>query len=161
MANFKSTQVTNMDAAPATKLPTDQHHGRLRFAFFNFVAPTGGLAANDTIDLVKIPSNARIIKSLSKVNVDAALGAARLLDIGHLAYTKQDGTAVSASTDNILDGGDLNNTTEMTGGVGTNAIGANTLDLDNRDLVNITATLLGGTMAAARVLFGYIVYVVD
>lgn len=156
----KSTQVGKIEATPLDALKTDELHGRLRIAFFDF-AQDGAGDANSTVDLVKLPPNSRLLKNVSRIG-HSAFGAARTLDIGLEAYTKQDSTAVAAAIDTIQDGLDVAAAgANVALGVGTNADDNPTIDLDNRDAVIVQAKVLGGTIPDAATLEGYLIYVVD
>jgi hypothetical protein len=156
----KSTQVGKMEATPLTALKPDELHGRLRIAYFNFTQDGAG-DANSTVDLVKLPPNARLLKS-SSVLTHSAFGASRTLDIGYTAYNTQAGTAVVAAIDVIMDGLDVSAAgANVTLGVGTNADNIPTIDLNNRDFVVLQAKVLGGTIPNGATLEGYIPYVVD
>jgi len=104
----KSTQVTNMEAAPPVKLNAGELHGRMRIARFTFTQGAAAGDANSTADLVKLPpgKNITLLKNLSRF-VCSAFGASRVLDIGHTGYANIDGTAVAAAADVILDGADV------------------------------------------------------
>ena len=61
MAEHKSDQITNLDAVPVVLPKANELHGRLRVAYWSFTTPTGGVAINDTIKLVRLPKGARIV----------------------------------------------------------------------------------------------------
>ena len=90
MAN--STQYAKTVAASPSKISTTELHGRVRVAYADFTAD----AAQETINMFKLPDGARIIGG--RVN-HAALGSSTTLSIGHAAYTQADGTAVAADVD--------------------------------------------------------------
>lgn len=159
----KSTQVTNMEAVPSVRLNAGELHGRMRIARFTFTQGAAAGDANSTADLVKLPpgKNITLIKSLSRV-VCSALGASRVLDIGHTGYTNVDGTAVAAAADILLDGGDVSAAANLIMGVGTNALTANdAVVFNNKTGVTLQGKVTGGTIPAAATLNGYFVYIED
>lgn len=159
----KSTQVTNMEATPPVKLAPSELHGRVRIAYFAFTQGAAAGDANSTADLVKIPpgKNIRVLKNLSRVTC-SALGAARVLDVGHTGYTNVDGTAVAAAADVLLDGGDVSAAATLAMGAGTNALTANDAFLINaRSEVTLQGKVTGGTIPAGATLNGYFMYIED
>ena len=159
----KSTQVTNMEAAPPVKLNAGELHGRMRIARFTFTQGAAAGDANSTADLVKLPpgKNITLPKNLSRF-VCSAFGASRVLDIGHTGYANIDGTAVAAAADVILDGADVSAAAIGSMGAGTNALTANdAFVFDNRSGVTIQAKCTGGTIPAGATLNGYFVYIED
>lgn len=159
----KSTQVTNMEAMPPVKLAAGELHGRIRIARFTFTQGAAAGDANSTADLVKLPpgKNITLLKNLSRVTC-SALGAARVLDIGHTGYTNIDGTVVAAAADVLLDGGDVSAAATLAMGAGTNALTANdAFVFDNKTGVTLQGKVTGGTIPAGATLHGYFAYIED
>jgi len=159
----KSTQVTQMEATPPTKLDATELVGKLRIARFDFTQGSAAGDATSTMDLVKIPpgKTVRIFKSMSRIIV-SAFGAARLLDIGHTGYTNLDGTAVAAAADVFMDGQDVSAAALIRCGLGTNAFTAeDAFAINAKEAVVIQAVVAGGTIPAAATINGYLVYVED
>ncbi len=90
MAN--STQYAKTVAASPSKISTTELHGRVRVAYADFTSA----AAQETINMFKLPDGARIIGG--RLN-HAALGSSTTVSVGHAAYTQADGTAVAADVD--------------------------------------------------------------
>lgn len=157
----KSTQETNRTATPVTPAEAYDYHGKLRFAYFSFTQSGAG-DANSLANLVTLPpGKVRLLKTKSEF-VCSAFGAARTLDIGYLAHTKLDGTAVNASIDTILDGGDVSAAAKLICGAGTNALGTDpTILFDSKEGVTIQAKCLGDTLPDAATLKGFMAYVVE
>lgn len=150
-----STQYANQLATPPIKNPPYDEYGKVRTLYFSHTQVVAG-DANSLVNMVKIPPGKyRLLKTDSKFN-SSVFGAARTLDIGHLAYTKMDGTAVAAAVDTILDGADVSAAATLTCGAGTNALGTDpTILFDSKDGVVIQAKVLGGTIPDAATLKGY------
>lgn len=157
----KSTQETNRTAVPQVQGTTQELHGRIRIAYFNFTQSGAG-DANSLVNLVTLPpGKVRLLKP-SSVFICSAFGAARTLDIGFLAHTKLDGTAVAASIDTILDGADVSAAAGVACGADTNGLGTDpTILFDSKEGVTIQAKVLGDTIPDAATLKGYFQYVVD
>lgn len=152
-----------MEAAPPVKLAAGELHGRIRIARFTFTQGAAAGDANSTADLVKLPpgKNITLLKNLSRATC-SALGAARVLDIGHTGYTNIDGTVVAAAADVLLDGGDVSAAATLAMGAGTNALTANdAFVFDNKTGVTLQAKVLGGTIPAGATLNGYFTYIED
>ncbi len=60
MASFNSTQMAKLAATPVQHIRSDEH-GRVRRAFFAWEDATATPAANDTINLCKLPPGARVL----------------------------------------------------------------------------------------------------
>ena len=158
----KSTQRTNETATPPVLNPVHNAHGRVRSSYFSFTQGAAAGDATSTADLIKLPAGkVRVLKTESLV-ICSAFGAARTIDIGHTGYTQRDGTAVAASADTILDGGDVASAAAIRMGAGTNALGTDpTVEYDSVDGVLLQAVVAGGTIPAGATLKGYIQYIVD
>lgn len=158
-----SDQIDNQEASPPVRLNTNELGGRLRIARFTFTQGAAAGDANSTVDLVKLPpgKTISILKDLCKIN-HSAFGAGRTLDIGYVAHTDNDGDAVAADVDALLDGADVSAAGNLPMGTGTGAVGTNNvLTLNTRSAVDIQAICLGDTLPVGATLNGYIVYVED
>jgi len=133
MAN--STQYAKTVAASPSKISTTELHGRVRVAYADFTAD----AAQETINMFKLPDGARIIGG--RLN-HANLGSGTTVSVGHAAYTQADGTAVAADVD------EYKVAAASTSAIGSNiaattALGENSL-VDAPDGLIVTATTAGG-----------------
>lgn len=157
-----STQYGNNIASPVAVNPAYNEHGRIRFAYFSFTQGAAAGDANSLQNLVRLPAGkVRLLKTLSEF-ICSAFGAARTLDIGYLAHTNMDGTAVVASIDTILDGGDVSAAAKLACGAGTNALGTDpTILFDSREGVVIQSKCLGDTIPAGATLKGFFAYVTE
>lgn len=158
----KSTQETNRTATPPVLAAGNEFNGRVGIAYFSFTQGAAAGDANSLATLCTLPAGKiRLLKTASEL-VCSAFGAARTLDIGYLAHTKVDGTAVSASIDAILDGADVSAAAKVICGAGTNALGTDTTILfDSKEGVTIQAKCLGDTLPAGATLKGFFKYVID
>ena len=132
MAN--STQYAKTVAASPSKISTTELHGRVRVAYADFTSA----AAQETINMFKLPDGARIIGG--RLN-HAALGSSTTVSVGHAAYTQADGTAVAADVDEYKAAA---SSASATGSAvaSTTALGANSL-VDAPDGLIVTATTAG------------------
>ena len=133
MAN--STQYAKTVAASPSKISTTELHGRVRVAYADFTAD----AAQETINMFKLPDGARIIGG--RVN-HAALGSSTTLSIGHAAYPQADGTAVAADVDEYKAAA-ASTSVSAFNIAATTALGENSL-VDAPDGLIVTATTAGG-----------------
>lgn len=156
----KSTQETNRTATPPVKAAGNER-GRVGCLYFDFTQSGAG-DANSLVNLATLPAGkVRLLKTGSEF-ICSAFGASRTLDIGYLAHTKGDGTAVSASVDGILDGGDVSAAAKLACGAGTNALGTDpSILFDSKEGVTIQAKCLGDTLPDAATLKGFFLYVID
>ena len=164
MATVKSTQVTNATASRPTFSEPNELQGRLRISYFDYTVPSGGLSANDIIQLNYLPAGrCRVLKSLSWVHSTTAFDSNADIDVGVEAHTDQDGsTSVSATTDDLLDGGDIATAdTPIQFGTGTNADNELTRLVNAQDKVILQASILTAGATAADTLEGFVVYVND
>ena len=161
ITNQKSTQETNRTANPPVKNPAYNSGGRERVAYFGFTQSGIG-DIGSTVDLINLPpGKVRLLKTDSKF-VCSAFGALRTLSIGHLAYTKPDGSAVAAVTDNILTAGDVSAAAAIACGAGANALGDDpTILFESKDGVTLQASVAGGTIPDLATLKGFFTFVVD
>lgn len=135
--------------------PTEDH-GKLRLAYFKSTVTVQGDALS-TFDLCKLPTGAvRVLPGLSRISC-SALGAARVLDVGHRAYTKKgDGTQEAEALNAFA------NDIDVSGAVAGAAIGtAIKYDLYSTGGVTVAAQVAGGTVPVNAVLEGYIAYVYE
>ena len=132
MAN--STQYAKTVAASPSKISTTELHGRVRVAYADFTAD----AAQETINMFKLPDGARIIGG--RLN-HAALGSSTTVSVGHAAYTKADGTVVALDVDEYKAAA---SSASATGSAiaATTALGENSL-VDAPDGLIVTATTSG------------------
>ena len=133
MAN--STQYAKTVAASPSKISTTELHGRVRVAYADFTAD----AAQETINMFKLPDGARIIGG--RLN-HAALGSSTTVSVGHAAYTQADGTVVALDVDEYKAAA---SSASATGSAiaATTALGENSL-VDAPDGLIVTATTSGG-----------------
>jgi|TARA_S200002703_G_scaffold19238_1_gene15619 hypothetical protein len=148
MAN--STQYAKTVAASPSKISTTELHGRVRVAYADFTAD----AAQETINMFKLPDGARIIGG--RVN-HAALGSSTTLSIGHAAYTQADGTAVAADVDEYKAAAASTSLTSFNIAT-TTALGENSL-VDSPDGLIVTATTAGAN--ATGLITVQMTYVLD
>lgn len=153
----KSVEVTAEEARQT--LTTRQKHGRLRIATFEYTAPEAHADGSDVI-LVTLPANrVRVFGHLSTLKV-SALGGSRVGKVGHLAYTKLDGTTQNASDAVFATGLDLASASSnhLAGNIAT---AGSSLSFDSRDGVTLNLTVTGDTIPSGATIKGEIVYVVD
>lgn len=133
MAN--STQYAKTVAASPSKISTTELHGRVRVAYADFTSA----AAQETINMFKLPDGARIIGG--RLN-HAALGSSTTVSVGHAAYTQADGTVVALDVDEYKAAA---SSASATGSAvaSTTALGENSL-VDAPNGLIVTATTSGG-----------------
>ena len=148
MAN--STQYAKTVAASPSKISTTELHGRVRVAYADFTAD----AAQETINMFKLPDGARIIGG--RLN-HAALGSSTTVSVGHAAYTQADGTVVALDVDEYKAAA---SSASATGSAiaATTALGENSL-VDAPDGLIVTATTAGGN--ATGLITVQMTYVLD
>lgn len=147
-------------AVPAKVPETHQLHGRLRIAFFDFTQGSAAGDAGSIARVVKLPAGkVRLILPMSRIAF-SAMGTARTMDIGWLAYTDDDGAdAVAADPNGLDDGVDVATAGSVNPG-GT--IGTHETKLfESAAGVSLTLQINDGTIPAAATLKGYFVYVRD
>ena len=133
MAN--STQYAKTLDTPSVKLDTNELHGRVRVAYADFTAS----AAQETINMFKLPNGARIIGG--RVN-HAALGSGTTLSIGHAAYVNAAGTTVAADVDEYKAAA-ASTSVSAFNIAATTALGENSV-VDAPNGLVVTATTAGG-----------------
>ena len=148
MAN--STQYAKTVAASPSKISTTELHGRVRVAYADFTAD----AAQETINMFKLPDGARIIGG--RLN-HAALGTSTTVSVGHAAYTQADGTAVAADVDEYKAAA-ASTSVSAANIAATTALGENSL-VDAPDGLIITATTAGAN--ATGLITVQMTYVLD
>ena len=148
MAN--STQYAKTVAASPSKISTTELHGRVRVAYADFTAD----AAQETINMFKLPDGARIIGG--RLN-HANLGTSTTVSVGHAAYTQADGTVVALDVDEYKAAA---SSASATGSAiaATTALGENSL-VDAPDGLIITATTAGAN--ATGLITVQMTYVLD
>ena len=148
MAN--SVQYAKTVNTPSVKLDTTELHGRVRVAYAEFTSA----AAQETINMFKLPDGARIIGG--RLN-HAALGSSTTVSVGHAAYTQADGTAVAADVDEYKAAA---SSASATGSAvaSTTALGENSL-VDAPDGLIVTATTAGAN--ATGLITVQMTYVLD
>ena len=148
MAN--STQYAKTVAASPSKISTTELHGRVRVAYADFTSA----AAQETINMFKLPDGARIIGG--RLN-HAALGSSTTVSVGHAAYTQADGTVVALDVDEYKAAA---SSASATGSAvaATTALGENSL-VDAPDGLIITATTAGAN--ATGLITVQMTYVLD
>lgn len=137
--------------------PADSH-AKLRFAYFQFTQVGAG-DAGSTAALVKLPSGrVRIFAGLSRIS-HSALGAARVMDVGHTGYTQPDGTEIAADADFLHSAADVSAAGAF---VPSDETGnGETIAYESDGQVTIEAKVTGGTFLNNATLEGFIVYAKD
>lgn len=160
MATVTSKQLNNDSNSSTRKYPIDEH-GKLRVAYFYYKNETGGVLADGTeIDLIDLPfGRIRILPNLSRLRI-TALGASRVLDIGHRAYyPNSTSTAEAEDDDAFVANKDVSSAVNDAAWDG----GATKMkwDIYSRSGVRLFATVDGGDIPANAILEGYVTYVTD
>lgn len=156
-----STQVSNVESKPAIMNPSHEWDGKVRYRYFDFTQSGAG-DANSLANLVKLPAGkVRVLRAESKLWA-SAFGAARTLDVGYLAHTKDDGlkTPVAAVVDHFIDGLDVSAATNATL-FNQDDVTVPTTLFESEDGVTIQAIVLGGTIPDLATLKGYIAFIVE
>ena len=148
MAN--SVQYAKTVNTPSVKISTTELHGRVRVAYADFTAD----AAQETINMFKLPDGARIIRG--RVN-HAALGSSTTLSIGHAAYVNAAGTTVAADVDEYKAAAASTSLTSFNIAT-TTALGENSV-VDAPDGLIVTATTAGAN--ATGLITVQMTYVLD
>ena len=132
------------------RISTTELHGRVRVAYADFTSA----AAQETINMFKLPDGARIIGG--RLN-HAALGSSTTVSVGHAAYTQADGTVVALDVDEYKAAA---SSASATGSAvaSTTALGENSL-VDAPDGLIITATTAGAN--ATGLITVQMTYVLD
>ena len=148
MAN--SVQYAKTVDTPSVKISTTELHGRVRVAYADFTAD----AAQETINMFKLPDGARIIRG--RVN-HAALGSSTTLSIGHAAYVNAAGTTVALDVDEYKAAAASTSLTSFNIAT-TTALGENSV-VDAPDGLIVTATTAGAN--ATGLITVQMTYVLD
>ncbi len=143
MSNYKSDQVTNLDAIPVVYVHANELYGRVRRSYFSYTTPAGGLAISDTIELTKVPKGARLLGGLV---VNGAMATTAALELGDGTTSDKYLAAASVAAAGQVDFGNL-----IAKNFGEQLAAALTL----------TATVVTAVWAAAEQLDGYVDYMVD
>ena len=132
------------------RISTTELHGRVRVAYADFTSA----AAQETINMFKLPDGARIIGG--RLN-HAALGSSTTVSVGHAAYTQADGTVVALDVDEYKAAA---SSASATGSAvaSTTALGENSL-VDAPDGLIVTATTAGAN--ATGLITVQMTYVLD
>lgn len=143
---------------PADRLATGQMTGKQRVARFTHDQDGAG-DATSIVSLIKLPAG-EVTLLLSESNAYCNwTTASATLDIGWAAYHDQDGTAVAADVDGILDGADV----ETAGVVALDAdqlATAGVMTFNSQNGVTITASSTDVAIDDGDDLTGYFTYVV-
>ena len=148
MAN--SVQFAKTQDTPSVKISTTELHGRVRVAYADFTAD----AAQETINMFKLPDGARIIGG--RVN-HANLGSSTTLSIGHAAYVNAAGTTVALDVDEYKAAAASTSLTSFNI-ANTTALGENSV-VDAPDGLIVTATTAGAN--ATGLITVQMTYVLD
>jgi hypothetical protein len=97
MATFKSTQLTNATAVPPTR-NVSLDNADMRVRFFDFTAPTGGVAAADVIQLITLRKGMRYFGGTIVADAVAS-GAVMQLGDGSTAALYGEGSANALTFD--------------------------------------------------------------
>jgi hypothetical protein len=148
MAN--STQYAKTVAASPSKISTTELHGRVRVAYADFTAN----AAQETINMFKLPDGARIIGG--RLN-HANLGTSTTVSVGHAEYVNAAGTTVALDVDEYKVAA-ASTSVSAANIAATTALGENSL-VDAPDGLIITATTAGAN--ATGLITVQMTYVLD
>lgn len=137
---------------PPDLLRPTEWGANIKLYFFDFTQLGAGDAGSLAYLVVLPPGYSRIILPASRLYF-SAYGAARTLDLGWLAYTKIDRTAVAADPNGLDDGVDVSSAGSVNpaGTVGTHE----TKEFDAASEVTITAQVNDGSWPDAATLSGY------
>lgn len=146
----KSVQVAAGEAVPVSLLPTQDKHGRVRVARFDFTQATANGDAGSLAELFDLPPGR--VRLLQITTIWAALGTSRTLDLGWLAH-EEGGTPASADPDGFV--ADIN---AASAGSATTVI--DRLITSDAGL-RVTAQVNDGTLDATKTIRGYALFVTD
>lgn len=145
MAVLKSDQRTNQDKVPAVMLEPNEM-GKVRAAYFSFTVPTGNAAIGDTIQLVKLPKDSRILGG--RAAFEAMSTGAGVADM-QVGISGTAGKYLGATSVDAAGASDFANTVALNLG---EKLAAET---------TIIATVGTEAWAAGKKLLGYVLYVVS
>lgn len=78
--DYKSEQVTNIDAVPQVKVQANEK-GKIHTQYFSFSVPGGSIVSqNDTVELLRLPKGARLLGGLIKGEAMAGSSTASIGD---------------------------------------------------------------------------------
>lgn len=159
----KSTEYTNATAVPVVNNSPAEMGGRIRVAFFTH-DQSGAGDATSSIALCKLPAGrVRLLLGSSFMYVNWTTTSATL-DLGWDSYTGQDGVAVDADPNGLIDGLDVDAVGLRSGEdlvtALTNTVGGTKL-FESKDGVVLRATSQDTAIVSGDDLVGYIMYVVD
>lgn len=150
VTNTQSAQILNV----VDRTYAVEKWGKLRFVYFDV---TQGAAIGDigsTFDLCDVPyGRVRLLPQMSLVSW-SALGAARVLDIGHLVYKDSSGADVPADYDAIATGIDVS-----AAGAGAKIGTLLKWDMFSKGGVRLAAQVRVATIPVGANLKGYFVFV--
>ncbi len=159
MTQERSDQIVNQEATPPVMTGVDTLRGKLKMLRFSFTQGAVAGAAGSLAELVKIPAGVvRVILPVSRIAF-SAMGTARTLDLGWLAYTDTNDAAVAADPNGLDDGVDVSSAGSVSPG-GTVG-GDETYLFESNGGLTLTAQINDGTLPAGATLKGYIFYVQD
>lgn len=131
----KSTELTNLDASPVTRMKMSQEVGA--FKTFSYTVPGGGLAQNSTLELLRLKSNQKL---LGGCFTQDGLGNNVAIGDGTTADKYKASTSVASTGGfTFLDTAATNHGQELT---------ADT---------SIVATVTGGAWTAGKIIKGYVI----
>lgn len=161
-----ATQQSDQRQDGYRKYPIDDH-GKLRYQFFSVgvLTPiTTAYAANDQIELFKLPpGRKRILPHLSRI-LYSAFGAGRTIDVGHRAYAARspaDAANEAEDVDAFIDGLDVAVAITVPVVWPTPAPNALKFDMYSYDEAVVYMTVLGGTMPVNATLSGMCAYLYE
>ena len=159
--------VTNEFSAQYLKATDPRTYGRLdpedtpmnvRIERFEFTQSAAAGDATSTMTLGQLPPGRCVFfPKMSWLSWDA-FGASRVLDIGHAAYTGEDGVAVVAATNKWDDNIDVSSAGGAAMGSDLVIADAAGTEFKSAAGVNIVANVAGGTIPAGTKIFGYLAY---
>ena len=150
MANQNSTQYANTQTVPATMNDACDEHGRVRVRAFDFTQVGAG-ADGDTVTLCQLPGGTARVLGVKIVN--SALGASRVIKVGHTGYTNLSNVAVAADDDAFLA------STSVAAAGSINGVAAS--KISSKTGLTVQATITGGTIPDGATLNGHILYSLD
>lgn len=152
-----STEYGYQISSPPTKMEANVAYGKMRVYTFNFTQSGAG-DATSLARLIKLPAGkVTVLTGLSRI-YSAALGAARTMDIGHLAYQDQDGTAVAADPDDLHADEDVSSATDF---APDSATGAGYKTFESRGGVVLTAQVNDAALDDTKTIKGFFVCIVE
>lgn len=155
----QATQISGPLASPPVLNGTNEDHGRVRIKRFTFTQGAALGDAGSLAEIVKLPAgDVRVLLTQSLV-AHSALGAARTIDMGWLAYTDTDGDAVVADPNGLDDGVDGSSAGSYApiGTVG----GDETFLFRSNGGVTLTLQVNDADLPAGATFTGYVLYVID